>query len=1312
MAGAEQVTSISVQADTSQFQREMQGATDAAKKFQDSVAPLSNSTQQTSQQVTVTAQSFAKLAAALDPAVKSANQYAAAEKQITAALAAGISTQEQANRLLDLAADKYNTVEAQARKATKAQTDAQTQAAAAAKAGYDQLMASINPVVAKQQEQAKAQTTVNNALNAGKISAIGAVGAMAQFSTAQKAMGDGTKLTAQQLFVFEAQIRQFADQVISGGGFLRPFAQQAPVAIESLGGVGNAFKLLKNNMGLILGGAGIGAVVAGFATLAVSAESNQRSINQLSNGLQKYGGDWKANAALINDSAKEMAATTSIGTQEARDAMGELASAPGFRMTKENLISTTKAVKDLAAGFGISTQQAAQFVTKIFADPAAAALDGLNQHVEGFDTNFVAMIQDLERQGKFVEATNLVFNKFSTSVKGASDNVTPLQQALRNLTEAFTGVSQGANGAGSSLGTGLTNALAGAVNDVASLVKAIGGISTAFEQMGISGKTQIELVTGLLLIQFIPGVKSAEAALIKMGAVKFTELIAGLAGVEAALNKVTTASNTAATAGLFGKAALLGTLLYSVYQQAQQPIPLTNLPPNSPLLNAPIPPDVQKQLLAQPFYATTIQRESSGDPNAVNKASGASGLFGILPSTMDDLLKRHPGLPRDVNNPLIAMQLRQDNATYLQSQLGRAPTEEEEHLAWAVGPGAAAKAIQAGPGAQMSSVLSQGAQNINPQYAGKTVGEVIQQVSHPGQVVPPPAPTPPEKTGPAKELTADEQLQQFLGKGPTPGATLEEQQRQLHQLLDTTNQWIASGKYSGDALDKLKQHAIDLSAAIYNNVDPLTKVTRQQQDQIAVENQLNVVQQKTTQAVQEFTRAYQQQYGAEPSAEQKAKVAQGVLEQLAAGYKQTINAADQAAQSQGRISNAYEQSAASGLHAANQEKARQAIAGNSPTIDSAQAAAIALVTQKLDEQTAASQRNALAQQHHANESQNRILDVTEATLGSSAKVQASALAGAQTREQLINQGVDMQTDAAKRAVSESQQLGARTIDVDREKAAWNEVEQTSSQALDTMGQGLTSVLSTGKWDDFGNAGKQVLQMITNEFLKLALLNPIKNLLIPGSNQPTLFSLFNNTTGSNSPLSGGGVSSGTDLIGGSSSGGGGGFSLGGSLGGIGGMFSKTGFFGSEGELFGANGMFSATGFFGSEGALFGSTGFFGSAGFLASLFHEGGVVGENTKRRYVPVSAYRYAPRLHSGGFPQLPQFSTDEVPAILKREELVLTRSQQALVAGRMGQQGKRPVVITPNITVNTPDADSFRKSRSQVATETARSLSQAAKRM
>jgi hypothetical protein len=104
---------------------------------------------------------------------------------------------------------------------------------------------------------------------------------------------------------------------------------------------------------------------------------------------------------------------------------------------------------------------------------------------------------------------------------------------------------------------------------------------------------------------------------------------------------------------------------------------------------------------------------------------------------------------------------------------------------------------------------------------------------------------------------------------------------------------------------------------------------------------------------------------------------------------------------------------------------------------------------------------------------------------------------------------------------------------------------------------------------------------------------------------------------------------------------------------------------------------------------------GAGGIFANILHAGGMVGGPGPGRMVPALAFANAPRMHDGGWAGL---RPDEVPAILQRGERVLSR-REAAGYGRAGAS-------TVNVTINARDAESFRQSRTQVASDIARAVS------
>lgn len=122
--------------------------------------------------------------------------------------------------------------------------------------------------------------------------------------------------------------------------------------------------------------------------------------------------------------------------------------------------------------------------------------------------------------------------------------------------------------------------------------------------------------------------------------------------------------------------------------------------------------------------------------------------------------------------------------------------------------------------------------------------------------------------------------------------------------------------------------------------------------------------------------------------------------------------------------------------------------------------------------------------------------------------------------------------------------------------------------------------------------------------------------------------------------------------------------------------------------------------GGSGGLLGGL-FGGGGGLFAGIFHQGGVAGGPAQQRLVPALAFAGAPRFHDGGVAGL---RADEVPAILQRGEMVLSRAQLAAIGA--ARETRPPVNVVMNIS--TPDAGSFRYAQGQIAADAARAMERA----
>jgi hypothetical protein len=132
--------------------------------------------------------------------------------------------------------------------------------------------------------------------------------------------------------------------------------------------------------------------------------------------------------------------------------------------------------------------------------------------------------------------------------------------------------------------------------------------------------------------------------------------------------------------------------------------------------------------------------------------------------------------------------------------------------------------------------------------------------------------------------------------------------------------------------------------------------------------------------------------------------------------------------------------------------------------------------------------------------------------------------------------------------------------------------------------------------------------------------------------------------------------------------------------------------------------NALGGMGGGSGIFGNL-FGGGGGISSGVFHAGGIVGAPAPQRLVPALALAGAPRLHGGGIAGgMTGLRPDEVPAILQRGEMVLSRAQLAAIG--TARDARPPISVMMNIS--TPDANSFRYAQGQIAADAARAIERA----
>lgn len=116
-------------------------------------------------------------------------------------------------------------------------------------------------------------------------------------------------------------------------------------------------------------------------------------------------------------------------------------------------------------------------------------------------------------------------------------------------------------------------------------------------------------------------------------------------------------------------------------------------------------------------------------------------------------------------------------------------------------------------------------------------------------------------------------------------------------------------------------------------------------------------------------------------------------------------------------------------------------------------------------------------------------------------VRSAALGKLQLMLDLKRAGVDPESEEGRRLIANGAALDRINAALERQRAAWEEIRGFGGELVDTL-------LSPDTWEDWGEGGRRVLDMLKAEFVKLALLNPIKNMLF-GESNATIGSVIGN-----------------------------------------------------------------------------------------------------------------------------------------------------------------------------------------------------------
>jgi len=1095
---------------------------------------------------------------------------------------------------------------------------------------FERLKRQIDPTYAAAQQFARTQEVLTRSVETGRATQEEAnrlmalaqqrfdgtgVAARSMASSADKASLAMRSLGIQSFDVFS--------QLSSGAPVMTIFIQQgaqvAQVAAAQGVGFGSFAAGIRSAVGAINPYvAGAVLVVGAMSALGIAAEVSARRMEALQNSLRGTRADYAAMAATAEAAAKHLAATTTIGTSDARAATGLIAAAPQFQGTQIQLETLVRTAEDMRITLGETLPDAARLLAKAMGDPAAVIQDMTDRRLKGFNQQLADAARLQQQAGDKAGTFSTFLNAMRVSTAGAAENLTPFQKAVRDLELVFTRTGQSGQSFAAELGAPIVQAAADALTAIRGLIEAV-----------------IALKQGLADI--VP--QSLKDAISWINAHDPTRM----------------AFNLLSSAGGSGSV----------------------LPPTHPSI-APALQSAATSNGIDPLLLARLQAsEGQFDPATGTwrtSSAGAVGPMQVKPDAFAGVGQLNPTLGlTDVTDPTQNVTA---GATLFAHLLRKYGDVSLAILAYHDGETRIDRVLAGGGAVSPSQDALDQARRVMSGYGG--TGLLALGPSTPVLPDLPVPPIPPGTTVPNAEGIANTDVVADARKLVTSLNLVADAQARIAAQRESLEAGLKAATLAGNQadIDRFTKGLAALSGEYYRAVSPQEDFIRGLETQARTAAIVTEGDRKIAQTLQQIAELDRQHPENATTTDQRTRAVNAVLAEQSGAYRVLSHDLDVQITAQRTLAAAHGQGYDAVARATAGTQAFEQALKLFPAGSAQFQAALAGLTEQYLALARAQAEARIAQQTAANDNRITLIQAEAATLGMSNEARTVLLARLRAEQELKQQVIPIEGALGEAYLASVEALTRETLAFDRQKAALDEIANSFSQSFDTIGNAITQSLLSGQGAavNWRNVMTSVSQQVLQQFLKLAVLNPLLNSLF-GGNRSTIGDVFN-------ALSGGGGS---------------GAGMFGLLGQFGGLFGPSAT--TLANLTGA----TATGL--------GASALTASTGILVGGVHSGGLIGTDpwTFTRTVPANDFSDAPRFHTG-------LGADEFAAILQRGERVLTANQNTRLAATLNgltAQGEKPQAPGPTIVFNitTPDADSFQRSRTQIMGQAAAALGRASRK-
>ena len=218
-----------------------------------------------------------------------------------------------------------------------------------------------------------------------------------------------------------------------------------------------------------------------------------------------------------------------------------------------------------------------------------------------------------------------------------------------------------------------------------------------------------------------------------------------------------------------------------------------------------------------------------------------------------------------------------------------------------------------------------------------------------------------------------------------------------------------------------------------------------------------------------------------------------------------IREAEAMAQAQQRVADAYGQSAEAGREAEAMERALAAVRKTGAEVTGEESAAVQRLARAFEEEARARSDVASRQAERNLRQELELLEAQARTITMTAEARERELAAVRARQQIEARGGDPASNASRAYISAAENAAAARLEQERLIQGAKTFQDIGNRAADAFGKTLVDALMEGRdaFDALNETAKRVLNEILNEMLRMAVINPLKNMAF-GGNAPSFF----------------------------------------------------------------------------------------------------------------------------------------------------------------------------------------------------------------